>query len=216
MGFPNVDMILKKIMVEEFKALQLNSSLAISDLFEDMTPAEQTRIANYLRSITITDDVRDRGDRRLFILPHFPLIDLPLPQIGLSVGEESAGERVLGDYAGEATPVADSDGTVIAWDIPHGYFANGSWNIDIVTASKDETVWLSRLCQYFICRSLDDLDGYGIKEISLSLTDIKIEQQTMQPGDFFARSIRMTGKAANTWIKRVSASYYQTGINLAL
>lgn len=220
MGFPNVDLFLCKTFAEQFAAVQDDPTDTLDDLFEDLTAAERTEIATYLQGSVFTRDLRNRHNesddqRRIYIVPSFPMFDLPFPQIGVSLGSENTDTKFLGDYTGEATAVTDTEGKTIAWDIPHGYYASANWNIDVVCSTKDEAIWLSRLCQLFVCRSLADLDAAGVVEVAIATADMKLEQEHF-PHIVFNRRVMISGKAANTWKKRISAVDYQPGTNLAL
>jgi len=219
MGFPNVDLQLVKIFLAGFAAAKADPTV-IDDLFEDLDDTDRAAIKQYLASLTVTDDVRQRKEhhRYLYLLPHFPLSGYPFPQIGVSLGTEDSAERFISDYTGDPVPVTDQQGTLIGYDQEKGYLGQGHWNIDVVSATKPESIWLSRFCQLFICESQDYLTGLGIQEVSVALGDIKLEaQQTMQPSEIFNRGVRVSAKVANTWKKRLPINGdYQTGINQAL
>lgn len=221
MGFPNVDKFLVRRFMEGFRAVQADPATVIDDLFEDLDELERADIGLYVSQRVVTDDIKERGDglKHLYILPSFPLADEPFPQIGISLGNEADTERFIGNDIGEPpVEVKDAAGTIIAYDIHKGYWASGSWNVDVVTATKDEAVWLSRFCQLFVCQAFDDLDKMGVHEVGVVLQDIKLNPDSaMQPNNIMVRGLRITaGKVANTWKIRVPASYYQTGINKAL
>jgi hypothetical protein len=218
MGFPNVDKKLVKIFLQGFADAQA-LGLAIPDAFEDLDPEEQSDIALYLSRRTVTDDIRERAadERFLYIVPHFPLAGYPFPQVGISVGQESPGEKFLGDYTGETVEVTDDGGDVIGWDTVKGYLAAATYNIDVVCNTKDEVIWLSRLCQYFICQSLGDLTEAGIMQVDITLTDPRIDPQAAtQPADIFTRTVTVSAQVANTWKVRKNAYTYATGVNKAL
>lgn len=217
MGFPNVDIFLCKKFEQCFLAVQADPTYTIDDLFEDLDDDERAEITTYLQSIVFTKNLRERDDnqRYVYIVPHFPMIDMPFPQIGISLGTETTSEKFIGDYTGDPTPVMDTNGKTIAWDQSKGYYANANWNIDVVCATKDEAVWLSRFCQLFVCQQLEALDAIGVVEVAIATADMKVEQEHF-PHIVFNRRVMVTGKAANTWKKRISAYEYQTGMNLAL
>jgi len=220
MGFPNVDIFLCKIFAEKFPAVQDDPEFTIDDLFEDLTALERTEITTYLQDIVFTRNLRERhgGDdeqRRVYIVPNFPMLDLPFPQIGVSLGSENTADKFLGDCTGDAVAVTDDNGNTIAWDIPKGYYATANWNIDVVCPTKDEAIWIARLCQLFICQSLDDLDAIGVVEVTVSTADIKLEPEHF-PHIVFNRRVMVSAKAANTWKKRVAEADYRAGDNLAL
>lgn len=214
MGFPNVDIFLVKALNDGFKSVQMDTEFPVNDLFDDLDVQDRSDIATYIVRKDFTTDLRKRGGDQVFLMPHFPLLDMPLPQIGISLGQEDTAEKFLGDVVGEATPYP-ATGEQTHWDIPKGYWASARYQINIVAATKDETIWLARFVQRFICEKLDDLDQIGVKEVDISLADLKIEQDQV-PMTVFSRGVSISCKVANTWTKRVPAQYYQTGVNLAL
>ena len=216
MGFPNVDTYLCKRFSEHFAETQNDPAGTIDDLFEDMDDAERMEVSEYLQATKFTRDTRDREKgRRVYIVPHFPMTDIPFPQIGISLGTESVSDKFIGDYTGESAPVEDCQSNVVAFDVPHGYYASASWNIDVLCPTKDETVWISRFCQLFVCRMLEDLDAMGVQEVTVSLADINIQSEQF-PHTVFFRRITISGKTANTWKKRIPNQAYKTGTNKAL
>jgi hypothetical protein len=216
MGFPNVDLILRDIFIAGFAAAQNAPEATVADLFDDRSPAEQLEVVRFLNSRTFTGDTRDRGDaRRVFILPHFPTADLPFPQIGVYSGEVDANDRALGDYQGEATEVIEN-AELVGWAQEMGYWEMSSWNIDVVTASKEEAIWLARFCQYFICQELRTLTVKGVVEVGIAMSDLRAEKGTLQPLGMFVRGVKIHAKVANTWTKRLPLQSYASGNNLAL
>lgn len=216
MGFPNIDLILRDLFLEQFEAAKADPYTVINDLFEDRNDIDRAEIIEFLLKRTFTKDVKDRGERkRVFILPHFPAVDLPFPQIGIYAGESDGTDRAIGDCSSEPVPVYDGD-TLIAWDEVKGFWEVASWNVDVIAATKDEVIWLTQLCRYFICQQLPALTAMGILEIDFSMPDLKIDKGTLQPMEFFVRGLRIRAKAANTWKKRYPVGNYQTGINTAL
>lgn len=219
MGFPNVDLQLVKAFLAGFAAAKADPSV-LDNLFEDLDADDIAAIKQYLSSLTVTDDVRLRKDhqRYLYVLPNFPLSQLPFPQIGISLGQDDPAERFISDYTGDPVPVLDEDDVLIGHDQEKGYLSQGNWNIDVVCATKPEAIWLSRLCQLFTCQAQDTLAQIGVIEVAVSLADIKLEPgQTTQPSEIFNRGLRISAKVANTWNKRIPlAGNYQTGINKAL
>jgi hypothetical protein len=219
MGFPNVDLILKDLFLREFLAAQLNPQEIVSDLFEDRSNEEQMQIGTYLRSKSFVGSNRDRSEdgKRVFILPHFPSAELPFPQIGISHGESPSTERFLGDIVGESEPVyASDDETITGWKQPFGYYEQANFNIDVISATKEETIWLSRFCQYFICQNIGEIGAKGILEVNISLADIRLEKGAMQPMEAFVRGVRISAKLENTWTKTLLNGVYATGNNTAL
>lgn len=220
MGFPNVDIFLCKTFAEKFAAVQADPDYTIDDLFEDLTVLERAEIITYLQDKVFTRDLRDRHagsdkHQRVYIVPNFPMLELPFPQIGVSLGSENTDGKFLGDCTGDAEAVTDDEGVTIAWDIPKGYYASANWNIDVLCATKDEAIWISRLCQLFICEALDELDAIGVVEVVVAAADIKLDPEHF-PLHVFNRRVMVSGRAANTWKKRISAITYLSGDNLAL
>lgn len=210
MGFPNIDKLLVKIFAAGFTSLQQDAT-PVSEIFEDLDDSEQNEIITYVRKKQISTDIRDHEGSQLYILPNFPLLAAPLPQIGVTLGSEQS-DRSIGDWTGEATPVKDAGNNVIAWKAPKGCLANSTWNINIVAATKDEVAWLTRICQACIYDALDTLDAAGVLEAVINVADVKIEQEQI-PMAVFARMITVTGRVAHTWSKLIPNTVYTTGNN---
>ena len=219
MGFPNVDMFLVKAFISGFQKLQSDPEFAINDLFEDLEQDDRAQIITYLNRLNVTKDLRDRDEKKkyLYIFPDFPLLGCPIPQIAISLGQEDTAEKFLGDAIGDNPEPIMKGATQIGWTIEKGYLAAASWNVDVVCATKEEAIWLSRCCQRFICEALNDLAGIGVIEVNITLADMRMEaQQLMQPGEMFNRTLRVTAKVCNTWKKLLPVSFYAEGINTAL
>lgn len=219
MGFPNVDIFLVKAVLATLNELKSSAGrYKVDELFEDLDPAERQEVHQYLNAMVPTSDIRERGKRHLYVLPNFPLAEIPVPQIGISLGAEETAERWLGDDPGiDPEPVMQGD-QLVAWDHYRGYWAAASWNMDLVVQTKDEAIWLSRICQLAACENFDALDAMGVKEVTVALQDVRIDPK-MFPDMVFVRSVRVSaGRILNSWKKRipVGAYTYQTGINTAL
>lgn len=214
MGFPNVDIFLSGKLIERFNELKADPTFIIEDLFDDLSSAEQVEIAEYIQRKNFTDDLRERTDSEVFIFPSYPMFSIPLPQIGISLGNEDTAEKFFDDVVGEATPYPDLP-NITHWDVPKGYWASANYQADIVCTTKDEVIWLSRFVQRFIMEELDTMDQIGIKEVAVSLQDTLIKTEH-QPTTAFSRTVRISCKVANTWTKRVPVSTYATGTNTAL
>lgn len=214
MGFPNVDIFLVSMLISKFNAVKASPTFTISDLFDDLSSPEQAEITTYIERKTFTDDLREREDSQVFIFPHFPMLNMPLPQIGISLGQEDTAEKFFDDVVGDATPYPET-GEQTHWAIPKGYWAAAHYQIDVVCATKDEAIWLSRFIQRFVCEELDTLDQIGVKEVSISQQDMVLNQE-QQPMTVFNRTVRISCKAANTWTKLIPVELYEQGVNLAL
>lgn len=214
MGFPNVDIFLSAKFIERFNEAKVNPTFIVSDLFDDLSVAEQAEIIEYIQRKNFTDDLRERTDSELFVFPSYPMFNVPLPQIGISLGSENTAEKFFDDVVGEATPYPET-GDQTHWAIPKGYWAQADYQADIVCTTKDEVIWLSRFLQRFIMEELDTLDQIGVKEVAVSLQDTMLKSEH-QPITAFSRSVRISCKAANTWTKLIPVAYYQTGNNLSL
>jgi hypothetical protein len=211
MGFPNVDIFLVKKLLERFEETQRTPKFFIGDTFDDLDPGRQAEITTYITRKTFTDDLRNRGENRVAIFPHFPMFDMTFPQIGISLGQESPGDTFVGDSAGESTPFP-ATGTPTHWDIPKLYLGAAMYRIDIVTATKDEAIWLSRLVQRFICEEQESLAAIGAFDIGITIADLKLEQD-QQPLTVFNRAVQINCKVMNRWTKRVPVGTYETGVN---
>jgi hypothetical protein len=216
MGFPNVDLILRDLFLAEFAKAKSDPTAVVADLFEDRTAGQQSEIEQFLNSRIFTGDIRNRDtDKRVFILPHFPAADLPFPQIGIYSGDVESNDRSLGDYQGEPEATEINGQTV--WSQLFGYWEMSAWNIDVIAATKEETIWLARFCQYFVCQNFTELGAQGIVEIGISMADLRMEKGSLQPTQAFIRGIKIHAKVANTWSKRLEGSgTYATGDNLSL
>jgi hypothetical protein len=214
MGFPNVDKYLVKLFFEKFAAAKTDGGFAINDTFDDLDAGEITEITAYINRKTFTGDLRKRDDGQVYILPHFPLLDMPLPQIGISLGQENTADKFLNDLLGESKPYP-ATGTQTHWDIPKGYVASAIYRVDVVTATIDEAIWLARLVQRFICEAQDSLAGIGAYEIDITVADLKPEQEHL-PQTVFNRAVQISCKVQNSWTKRVPIGDYATGTNVQL
>lgn len=211
MGFPNVDKYLVKLFSEKFIAATIDGGFTINDTFDDLDAGEIAEITAYINRKVFTTDLRKRDDGMVYILPQFPRLDMPLPQIGISLGQESTADKFLDDLQGESTPYP-AIGTQTHWDIPKVYFGAATYRIDVVTATKDEAIWMARLIQRFICEAQDAMAGIGIFEVDITLADLKLEQEHY-PSEVFNRAVQINCKVQNSWIKRVPIGNYATGIN---
>lgn len=214
MGFPNVDKILQNIFATKFAAVKLDPTYTISDLFEDQDAGQQAEIIAYIQRKQFVTDIRSRQDNTVYLITTFPMVDMPFPQISITLGQEDT-DRYMGDQTGQSDPVLDDNGTQIGWDIIKGFYAKSSWNISVVTATKDEAIWLSRLCELFIFQSMDDLDAAGVTEVNLSVADMRPEQD-QQPMTVICRGIKMSATTMNSWTTRIPIATYQSGNNVAL
>lgn len=218
-GFLNLDLYL----VELF-CLYLNwvrndpEHTAIADVFGKHTPEYRGRIASYLASLNITTDIREReeGVRYLYILPSFPMADLPFPQIGIYLGEEVETDHYLGDIVtDEQITITGPGGEPIAVDNIYGECSQATYRADVLDNSKEAVVWLSRLCQRAIISKKSELSQLGAQEINMSLSDLKIEQEQF-PTVAFGRALTVTSKIVQTWKKREPIYTYGEGVNTAL
>jgi len=212
MGFPNADKAIQRLLVNRFSELQDDTAFTINDLFDDLEVDERQKIADYIARKSFISDIRERGDSYAYIMLSFPMIDMPMPQISVTVGNDEA-DRWLHDSTGiESIPVTDTNGDVVAWDITKGFYASSTINISVIATNKDEVIWLSRLCQRFIFESTEQLALQGIIELEVGMSDAQLNQDIL-PTPAMARQLRITCKTENTWKRRIPASVYATGIN---
>jgi hypothetical protein len=215
MGSPNVDFYLVKTISEFLSEVQRDPAAVVETLFEDAPGQMQAEIAQWIGRQTITSDFRDRREGALYVIPSMPLADLPFPQIAAYVGSENDTEFMLGSDDGEPTQPIMEDGEIVGWQDEMAVISSGQWRVDIVCGSRYEAIWLSRLCQLALRRKLLEMDGLGIKEVSLSLADLQLDHQRF-PQAVYARGIMMQAKVVQTWTDRLPVSFYQTGVNLAV
>lgn len=213
MGFPNVDKTLQKLFLAQFAATQADPAFTINDLFEDLDESERAEIGHYLLRKQFTSDVRDRGSN-VYVTLSFVQTDIPFPQICITLGKGNT-DQWMGGAVGESVAVKDETGKTIAWDVTKGFYAKPAWDVTIAAATKDEVIWLSRLCQLFIMSNMDTLAASGVIEVDVTEADLQ-PQQEQQPMTIFARQLKISTTTENTWKKRIPASYYATGINTAL
>ena len=195
------------------------TNLVINDMFGGQSANFRAAVVQYLGSLEISTDLRDRESddtRVLYILPSFTLADLPFPQISIYLGNEDSQDFMLGSETGGDTLPVVVDGVTVGWDVEQGYWAGVNYRADIVCGTKEETIWLSRLCQRAILDKILELDGMGVKEPRISLADLKLEQEQF-PTMVFARGLMFVAKSLNTWNLRIPATVdYETGTNTAL
>lgn len=215
MGFPNVDIFLVDNLLTKFNAVKAAPTDIINDLFEGFDAGRKAEVTTYIGRKTFVTDLRKRGGSEVYIFPHFPLLDQPLPQIAISLGQENPADRFIGDVIGDSEPVYNAEDVQTGWDIPKGYIAAVNYHIDCVCATKEEAIWLSRFVQRFVLELQGDLADIGAIEIDVSLADIKLEPEHM-PQTVFNRAVMIHGKAENRWKQRVPLTSYQTGNNTAL
>lgn len=220
MGFPNVDLYLVSRFIECFSNAKGNLDFYVSDIMEDRPDAERETIRLYLNGLRVTSDQKDRSsEKTLFVVPSWPMFDLPFPQIGVSLASEGTVERLLGDETGtKRTGTAIIGGVEVGFqDTEYGYWASGQWNVDVVCASKLEAVWLANLCRRFVLASFLDLDEMGVKEVTLSLADIRLEGEQLPVPVFGRRLSIIAGRVTHTWWEReYFDGVYGIGINKGL
>lgn len=219
MAFLNLDLYLVDTYCAFFAAAQADPDFYIGDVFADRPEAERVEIAAYIAGLTVTSNLRDRDSERryLYVLPSFPLLDLPFPQIGVFMGPEETQEFFLGLATGAAPkPVMNVQGATVAYDQTEGYYAGFNYRSDIVCNTREEVIWLSRLCQRAVVEKIIDLDSLGVTEPRISLNELQLDREQF-PAMVEARALTLAGKVLQTWTKRTPAGgTYQTGINKAL
>jgi len=213
MGFPSLNFYLKKMFVRELELIQSKPATIVSQVFTDgWDDKERERIVSYLNELNVTDDRTDVGKKYLYILPHYPLLDMAFPQIGISTGNEITAERGLGDETGEEVEIRDGSNNLIARDIERGYFCRGQYIITLL-GNYEEIIWLATLCKYIVSLRQDELDGIGFKNVDISVADLKPNPE-LTPHVLFGREVTLSGLLVNTWYKRNSVSTtYGTGGN---
>lgn len=219
MAFPNLDLFLIDLFAAFIERIKGETDrFTLDDLFGDRPEEEREAVALYLSGVNIAKDIRERedGERYLYIIGSFPTMELPFPQIGVYIAPEDTSDFFVGNDVGiESEAVRDGIDTIIAWDQTLGCASNGTYWCDIICNTKDEVVWLSRICQRAIIEHLDDLALLNAIEPKISMGDLKPEQEHF-PGLVFARRVTLTAKVFQTWKKRLTVGTYATGINKAL
>lgn len=214
MAFPNVDKIIVAMLAAKFTELQQAPEHTLADLFGDLPLSEHIEIETYIMGKIFETDVKSREGNKVYILTTSPRLDMPFPQISVTLGQEDT-DRYMGDNTGTSTEVRDAAGALIGWDVEKGFYAKTSYSIMTVTATKDEAIWLTRLIQRFIFEEMTMLESKGIMQIDLSTADMQ-PAPDQQPIDVCNRTIRFTATTANTWTKRVLYAPIQEGANNAL
>lgn len=220
MSVPNLDLTLIDLFKAAVEEVQdSDSQWVIDDLFADRSDDYLNGIKLYLSSVKVTSDMRERedGQRFLYVIPSFPMADMPFPQIGVYLAPEEVNDFFLGNSVGiETTEIKDASGTTIALEKTNGCFGQAAYWADIVANTKEEVIWLSRICQRSILVNLKGLEELGAMEIRISLGDLKLEQEHY-PAMVFARRLIFNCKLGITWTERIPLSgTYATGINKAL
>ena len=163
----------------------------------------------------IKTDVRDKKGDNIYLITSFPLVDIPFPQIAISLGVGES-DRFMGDLTGESEAIKDEDDQTIGWYIEKGYYERCNWDAHVVCATKDEAIWLSRFSQRFICEAFGALSQLGINEVNIIIQDLRCEEGTMQPSTVFNRSIKLQATVANTWRETISTTQIAEGQNQSL
>lgn len=217
MAFLNIDKLLVSKFIEKFSALKEDPDFAVNDTFEDLPEEEIQNVLLFLSRKEFTEETRDREGSKVYVMPNFPLSEVPFPQIAVSLGSESP-DRFLGDMVDvESTHVLNDAGDIIGYDTTKGYMSKVNLTIHCVCSSKNEAIWLTRLCQRFISESFTEFSSMGVHEIGMTLQDLVADEGTMQPSTIFNRAIQFTATVENTWKKRtLITGTYDTGVNLAL
>ena len=223
MGYPSLKLYLLDLLMTTLATIKDDPTTVIAEIFEDpsWTKKRRAEIVSYLNGLTISDDLLERepGTNYLYIIPHFPRMDVAFPQIAITTGNESSSDWGLGNVTGEFTEVFDDAMELVAYDSERGYFASGQWQADIVCKNPIEAEYLSVLCRHVVLKNLDALDAMGVKEVNVSLADLVLssEMQQVATVDVFARRLTVSaGKVAHTWNERVGIETFQTGDNSAL
>ena len=214
MSFPNIDKFLVRKFQERVTEAKLDLGFLVEDTFGDMSQAERTEIGIYLARKEFTTDLRRREDNQVFIMPNYPLLDMPFPQIGVSLGQESPADRFMGDIVGESKPIMTNN-VQTGWAIPKGYIGSCLYRTDIVCATKDETIWLSRLVQRFIFEEQENLQEIGAMEIDVTVADTRPDQMQL-PMTVFSRAVQINCKVENTWTVNIPLKTVEIGNNTAL
>lgn len=218
MGFPNIDLWLVDRFAQKFQDAQGDLGILIDDTFSDFTADKRDEICQWLIGREVVTDLREPViGPSLTILPGFPLVDVPMPQISVVVASETGNDIPLGFGQGEAQAVYDPDnpGTVTGWDVPMGYWATCSYQVQVLCGHWPEVVFLTRLCQRFILGMERTLSQKNVHLEALTVADLQLNPQQF-PTLAFARGLTLTCKAWMGAIERLPVSFYQTGTNKAI
>lgn len=214
MAFINLELYLRDLFAAALEEAR-NDDRVIADLFSDRPEDERFAAQQYVASRRVLTDMYEelgKGERGIYVTPSFPIGNLPFPQIGIYMGTEDSADHMVGQDTGAApVPVVQNEVTV-AWDIEKGYFAGINYRADIIANSKDEVIWLSRICQRALAKNILALEAKGVIEVRISAGDTKPEQEHF-PTLIFSRAVIVTGKALHTWTVRTPAYGYELGNN---
>lgn len=218
MGFPNIDLWLVNQFVTQFQSAPLDLAVMIDDTFPDLDGETRARVLHWLSERAIVTDVRESQEgKTLTILPGFPVVDVPFPQITVVTAGEVGNDIPLGFGEGEAAAVYDDDDpeTVVGWDRPKGYWSVNTYQIQVLCGHWWELVWLTRLCQRFILGMERVLSTQGVHIEAITVADLQLSREQF-PTLAYARGISLTCRAFQKMTERLPASYYETGMNKAL
>jgi hypothetical protein len=214
MSFINIDLYLVDLFHSFIKSVQDDDNCrVIDDVFSDRPVPYREAIKGYLRSKHITKDFGDRErEDNIYVLPSHPLRELAFPQVAIYLAEENSADWYLGGITGtDLIPIDEPDFT--GYGIENGAIAMATYRADIVANTKEEAIWISRLCQRAIYGKILELDGMGVKEAKVGMADLQLHPEHF-PSLVFGRGVFLTAKVIQTWIERQPAlGTYEVGRN---
>lgn len=217
MSLVNLDLYLVDLFHDFLKEVNNdNNSKVIDEIFQDRPEAYREAIKSYLHTMNVTKDLQDRSrdGRNIYILPSHPLRELAFPQIAVYLADEHSTDWYLGGTTG-TDPVYIEEPDFIGWEYEEGYIAQAQYRVDVVANTKEETIWLARLCQRAVLGNIKIMETLGFVELNIGMADLQLHPEHF-PSQVFGRGVFLNGKAQQTWTHRVVAQFYQTGDNLAL
>lgn len=219
MGLFSLDRWMLRTIRDRLLAARTDPARYVGDVFEEEPPEVQAEVRAWLGAQEFSTDAKAHEKDTVTIIPGWPLLDVPPPQVAVALLAESPSEWGLGEAAGDATPVyavgAGEGDPPVAWDREHGYRAMTNVAAQITASSWDETHWLSSLCHWAVLDQIMDLAALGVSEVSVSLNDLRPDLEKL-PSLLFARQLTLTAKVPRTYRKRIPAYTYQSGVNRAL
>jgi hypothetical protein len=210
--FINLDLYFRDLFASFLNQIKTDDWI-IDDLFKDRPDAERHAIKKYLMSRRIVTDIQEQEESPIYVIPSFVLNGLPFPQIAIHLGGENSQDHFVGmETGGDPIPVMKNN-EVVAWDQERGYYAAVNYRADIIANSKDEVIWLSRICQRAIAGKILELDEMGVIEPHIGTADTELEQK-FYPAIVFSRAVVFSGKSLHTWMERAPVQEpYEIGDN---
>ena len=164
------DQVFDQTLFDDFQAKidqlqRLKSDGATAPVFRNNIP-DLPDINEYLR----TANVR--------FVHGYPREAQDLPMVCITLGGEAEGEKYLGQVKTPLQGVDGQEAFMLGSDMQADY------HIHVLTPNYDETVILFHLIKYGLLKYRDHLEGYGIREASMSWQPCEPAPEYLQGGVF--------------------------------